>query len=428
VMLEYQAVVLAGGTASKMYPLTNGDVSKHFLPIANRPMISYQIEMLEKASFRDVIILITHQSESLMSGFLYQYNGSLKIKVHVIPEKLGTAEAVVHAKELITGDFVVVSGDLILDPTYLRNMIDVHRTRDASLVMLVKKKPDMSEYLDYIGLEDIAEESNLKKLIVYSPSSEVSTVLQVQRSSLVKHPNITVYNKLLDAHFYIFGHWVLEVMTNLPDPKSIKSSLIPKLIELQNDVVNQDLLGDETIPKEAFNDPLEQANTMSLKWHKKSDRFSCFAYIAEDNVYCGRANTSKSFMETNRDIAKGSSTFTPFEPKNSRNAFIANSAKIDQTTTIGSLSIVGDKTTVGGKSSVKHSVIGKNCSLGNGVKVTNSIVLDDVTAEDGTTINNSIVCAGAILKEGSNVVGSTIDYNAIVLQNAYINKQIHKRE
>lgn len=38
-MIEYQAVLLAGGTGSRMYPLTDNGASKHFLPIANRYIV-----------------------------------------------------------------------------------------------------------------------------------------------------------------------------------------------------------------------------------------------------------------------------------------------------------------------------------------------------------------------------------------------------
>mmetsp|Transcript_14413 Transcript_14413/g.22662 ORF Transcript_14413/g.22662 Transcript_14413/m.22662 type:complete len:429 (+) Transcript_14413:3-1289(+) len=424
--MEHQAVLLAGGTATRMYPLTNGNVSKHFLPIANRPMISYQIEMLEKASFRSVIILITSQSAELMKNFILHYKGPLKITVHEVPEKLGTAEAVVHAKQYLTGDFVVVAGDLILDPINIRNMIDVHRIKDASCVMLAKKKPDLNEYLDYIGLEDVVDEENLKKLIVYLPSSNTSSTVQIQRSALVGHPNITIHNKLLDAHFYVFSHWVLEVMEKLPYPKSIKSSLLPKLIELQNGVMDQDLLGHDT-PEEALCDPLAD-KSHSLLSKKTSDRFSCFVYLAGSSVYCGRAHTSKSFMDINRDVAKGITPFAPTETKNERGAFVAGNAKIDPKSTVGALSIVGAKTTMGAKGSVKHSVIGKNCTFGNGVKVINSIVLDGVTTEDGVTINNSIVCSGAILKQGSNITASTVDYNTIALENSVVSKQILRQD
>ncbi len=48
---EFQVILLVGGHGSRMYPLTE-EMSKYLLPIANRPLISYQLEFLENAGFR----------------------------------------------------------------------------------------------------------------------------------------------------------------------------------------------------------------------------------------------------------------------------------------------------------------------------------------------------------------------------------------
>jgi len=91
------------------------------------------------------------------------------------------------------------------------------------------------EYPDFIGLEDVSSEDNLKKLIVYSPAANTSSSISILRASLANHPNITIHNQILDTHLYIFSHWVLDIMKDLPEPKSLRVSLIPKLLELQND-------------------------------------------------------------------------------------------------------------------------------------------------------------------------------------------------
>ena len=44
--LEYQAVLLAGGDGSRLYPLTE-DIHKSLLPTANRALLGYQLQLLE---------------------------------------------------------------------------------------------------------------------------------------------------------------------------------------------------------------------------------------------------------------------------------------------------------------------------------------------------------------------------------------------
>ena len=50
--MEMQVVLLAGGLGQKMYPLTQSNTPKALLPIANRPLISYQLDLLEQCGFR----------------------------------------------------------------------------------------------------------------------------------------------------------------------------------------------------------------------------------------------------------------------------------------------------------------------------------------------------------------------------------------
>jgi len=51
-----KGVVLAGGTGSRLYPLTK-ITNKHLLPVYNKPMIYYPIEALVKAGIRDILVV-----------------------------------------------------------------------------------------------------------------------------------------------------------------------------------------------------------------------------------------------------------------------------------------------------------------------------------------------------------------------------------
>ena len=50
-MMEFQAIVMAAGRGSHMTDITSY-FTKALLPVANRPMIWYPINMLEKAGFK----------------------------------------------------------------------------------------------------------------------------------------------------------------------------------------------------------------------------------------------------------------------------------------------------------------------------------------------------------------------------------------
>src|ERR1700752_1234238 len=62
-----KGVVLAGGTGSRLFPLTK-ITNKHLLPIYNKPMIYYPIQTLVEAGIKDILVVTGGKSAGVCRG------------------------------------------------------------------------------------------------------------------------------------------------------------------------------------------------------------------------------------------------------------------------------------------------------------------------------------------------------------------------
>jgi glucose-1-phosphate thymidylyltransferase len=110
-----KGLILAGGTASRLFPLTIV-TNKHLLPIYDRPMIYYPLETLAGMGIREVLVIVGGKSvgdvvELLGDGEHF----GLRLTYRYQRGALGIAHAIGLARDFVGGDsFCVVLGDNIL--------------------------------------------------------------------------------------------------------------------------------------------------------------------------------------------------------------------------------------------------------------------------------------------------------------------------
>lgn len=134
-----KGIVLAGGTGSRLYPLTVA-VSKQLLPVYDKPMVYYPLSTLMLAGVTEILILTTPQDLDQFKRLLgngEQWGISLEYKVQEAPN--GIAEAFILAEEFIDGDSVaLILGDNIFHGSGLGTTLQDFQKKAGATVFAYK--------------------------------------------------------------------------------------------------------------------------------------------------------------------------------------------------------------------------------------------------------------------------------------------------
>ncbi|KAH9741831.1 NTP transferase domain-containing protein [Citrus sinensis] len=365
--MDFQVVVLAGGTSKKLVPLVSKEVPKALLPVANRPVLSYVLEQLELSNIKDLIVVVEGADAALRVGgwISAAYVDRLHVEVATVPEDVGTAGALrAIAHHLTAKDVLVVSGDLVSDVPP-GAVTAAHRRHDAVVTAMICSVPvsGLSE-AGSSGAKDKTKKPGRYNIIGMDPTkqfllhiatgAELEKDTRIRKSILRAVGQMDIRADLMDAHMYAFNRSVLQEVLDQKDKfQSLKQDVLPYLVrsQLKSEIlINGAPQGQQA--KENGND----------KVIGEANHLSGYNFSAQNNI-------------------------------------IHPSAELGSKTTVGPHCMLGEGSQMGDKCSVKRSVIGRHCRIGSNVKVVNSVVMNHVTIGDGCSIQGSVICSNAQLQE-----------------------------
>ncbi len=142
-----KGVVLAGGTGSRLFPLTK-ITNKHLLPIYDKPMIYYPIQTLVDAGIEEILIVTGGKNAGDFLRLLA--NGRQFGLVHLDytyqEGEGGIADALSLAEHFADGQKIcVILGDNIIE-TNIRDAVEGFRAQEAGARILLKEVHDAERF------------------------------------------------------------------------------------------------------------------------------------------------------------------------------------------------------------------------------------------------------------------------------------------
>ena len=150
-----KGIILAGGLGRRLYPVTNG-ISKHLIPLYDKPMIYYPLSSLMLAGVRE--ILIVTKKIDFPSFYALLANGNqfgINITYEVQDKPLGIPHAFLLAGKFIGNDPVIlILGDNFFHGSELISKLQkAYTSNGAKIFVHAVKKPERYAVAEFDGSE-----------------------------------------------------------------------------------------------------------------------------------------------------------------------------------------------------------------------------------------------------------------------------------
>jgi len=210
-----KAVILAAGEGKRLRPFTE-TMPKVMLPVGNKPVLEHIIDAVKKSGIDEIIIVVGYKKEVIMDYFK-NYKG-VKITYVQQNKQLGTAHALLQAKNHIKNSFIVLAGDNIINQKSISKLIN----DKSEYSILIKEHPHPSKY----GVVFI-EKGSLNK-IVEKPKEEMGKFIS---TGIYKLPK-SIFSKMEEISSQ--GSYALSsvVQSILDDGKNIHTILTDSWMDI----------------------------------------------------------------------------------------------------------------------------------------------------------------------------------------------------
>jgi NDP-sugar pyrophosphorylase family protein len=338
-----QALILAGGKGTRLRPLTVY-TPKPIVPVANRPLLRYQIDILKDAGISDITLSLSYQPDKIEHVIGNGGEEGVTISYITEPSPLGTAGAYRNGIDRAVGTTVVFNGDILTDLD-VKSVIDFHKRSGAVATLTLAPVDDPTVY----GLVETDKDGQIKSF-VEKPSAQDALRLGINT---------------INAGIYVLEPEVWDLIpagTNSSFEYDIFPQILEKKMPFYGYVIEHSYWRDIGTP----------ASYLAAHHDLLSGKISGFADLDRDSAEIAtRAELDRTSVIGPGSVIKPGAVIT--------NSVIGAGVHIEEKAVIRD-SVVWSHTRIAAAAEIDNAVIGRSCHIGRNAVVGAGSVLGDKTS------------------------------------------------
>lgn len=369
-----KAVVMAGGSGSRLRPMTVGR-PKPMLPLVNQVVLGHILDLLRAHKITDVVVTLQYMASAIEDFFGDGSSFGTRLRYVVEETPLGTAGSVANARQYLDDTFLVISGDAVTNFN-LQDIVDFHKAKRSLATLALYH---VAEPLDY-GVIVTDADGRITRFLEKPSWGEVASdtantgiyVLEPEVFDLIPPGQpydwgTQVFPKMLVAGMPMYGYVAPGYWCDIGNFSEYRRA-------------TADVLRGKVFPTSSFG-----------------------AHIGGD-IWVGE----------NVDIAPDAQLFGPI--------YLGDEVQIKSGVVMRGPSVVRDYTIVDNRAQIDRSIIWRNCYIGEDAELRGAIVARQCSIKakaalyEGVVVGEgSVVGEGAVVHAGAKLwPGKEVDPGAVV--------------
>ncbi|KAK4927451.1 translation initiation factor eIF-2B epsilon subunit, GEF, partial [Elasticomyces elasticus] len=397
-----QAVVLLDSFEDTFRPFTTSR-PRCLLPICNTPLIEYTLDYLASCGAQDVYLYANNQIEqveSYINASRWVTSSSPFRKctlLRCIATGVGDLMRDLDSQQIMQGDFLCVSGDIVSDFP-IQKALRAHKARrakdkNAIMTMILRDRSGSEIRHQDQSVSTFVIDPTKDRCLQYEELSATDSFGSHLDPEMLRYPELDIRQDLVDCRIDICTPDVLSLWSdNFDNQRPRKDFLFGVLKDYE--------LNGKTI----------------------------HTYIVDD-YYANRVSDLSAYIVISRDLQSGSagSLMLSSNSSGSRLAQLRNNVLkgedviLQRPVRLESNSLIGSATSVGAHSTISNSHIGQRCQIGKNTTLKSAYLWDDVTVGSNVTIDTVIIGSEAFIGDNSTIgEGCLLDFSSRIPANTHV--------